>query len=285
MILVEPFFDSNTSTFSYVAYDPASKDAVVIDPVLDFDPLSATISFKSLDRVADFIAKNRLTVHLVTDTHVHADHMSGAHFLKKRLGVKSAIGSGFFKAQSHFCKLYDIDPTNYDQAYDIYLADGQHLDLGTLELTTISSPGHTPTCSCYLIDDALFVGDAIFQPELGCGRTDFPGGSAHDLYQSITKHIFDLPDETRIFVGHDYPKDNEDPAPKTSVLEEKRHNILLAQSTKKEDFIAIRNQRDQHLALPRLMLFVMQVNALGGQLPYVDAKGQHFLRVPLTIET
>lgn len=281
MITVKPFFDKDTSTFSYVVYDEDTKDAVIIDPVLDFEPLSATVSFWSLGRLCDFVTDMGLKVQLVADTHAHADHMSGAHFLKKRLSVPSAIGEGFFKTRDYFANFYDIDPQSYEPAYDLLLSHHQTLSVGSLTIKTLLTPGHTPTCAAYLIDDALFSGDAIFQEALGCGRTDFPGGSAQTLYRSITEQIFSLPDSVRIFVGHDYPKENGEPRADTSVLAAKKNNVIINETVTESQFVRKRQTRDLTLPLPRLLLLAMQVNILGGQLPKLGPR--HALTIPLTV--
>lgn len=278
MIGIKTFFDNSTSTFTYVVYDPQSKDAIVIDPVVDFTPESGQFSLSGINEICNFINSQKLMVRLVTDTHVHADHITGTYFLKKRLGVESAIGQGFIQVQEHFAKRYQLDMSQYERPYDHLLSHNQQLSLGTLRLKTLHTPGHTPSCCAYLIDDALFSGDALFKPEMGCGRTDFPGGCAQTLYRSITEQIYTLPDHTRIFVGHDYPKDGQEPQPQTSVFSSKTDNVLINQTTTEQDFVKERTDRDQSLAPPRLQLFCMQINILGGQLP-----DKNFLKIPITV--
>jgi glyoxylase-like metal-dependent hydrolase (beta-lactamase superfamily II) len=283
MTNVASFFHKETSTFTHVVYDAITKEAIIIDPVLDFEPLDATISFKSLNQICNFITQNGLLVRLVIDTHIHADHMSGSYFLKKRLSVPSAIGENFSTTQKYFAHFYDIDLTRYEKAYDIYLTENNVLSFASLTIKTFFTPGHTPTCATYLIGDALFVGDTIFQPSIGCGRTDFPGGSAQSLFKSITQHIFNLPNNTKIFVGHDYPKENEAPRPETRVIEVKKKNVMINESTSEEVFITQRKSRDQSLLLPKLYLFALQVNLLGGQLPFLNDEKKKSLTIPLTI--
>lgn len=267
---IKPFFHQDTKTFTYVVYK--DNDAVIIDPVLDFNQSSTTIGFNALDEIVAFIEKEHLEPKVVLDTHMHADHMSGAYYLKKRLKVKSAIGRNFLTSQEYFAKYFEMAvPKN---AYDILLEEGTS-SFGQIKVKTMFTPGHTPSCAAYLIEDALFSGDALFNPELGCGRCDFVGGSALDLYNSITKKIFAENPDTRIFVGHDYPKAGE-PKPETSVKATKEQNILINAKTSKEDFIEVRTKRDQSLSPPMLMPYAIQVNICGGKLP------EKFLKVPIS---
>ncbi len=259
---VKPFFHNDTKTFSYVVFDAQSLDAVIIDPVLDFDLVTQRISFEAVDQICDFLNQENLTPQLILDTHLHADHLSGAFFLKKRLDVKSAIGKNFLVSQDHFAKVYEITP---EQSYDLLL-DEKEIKLASLSLKTMFIPGHTASCAGYLFGDAFFCGDALFLPEMGCGRTDFPLGSAEDLYKSITQKIYKLPDNTRIFVGHDYPKD-ENAHSETSVLKSKNENILIPAQKSQEVFVAERNKRNENLTPPRLLHYALQVNICGGKLP------------------
>ncbi len=277
MIRVEPFFHQDTSTFTYVVFDELTRDALIIDPVLDFDPISAKISDDSLQIIYSFIVENKLQTQLVLDTHIHADHLTGSYIAKKHLGVKSAIGRGFLLSQAYFSLLYQIDPSAFEPAYDDYFSHQEERLCGSLKITTLFTPGHTPTCSSYLIGDRLFVGDVLFNPSLGCGRTDFPGGSAEDLYEAVDQQIFTLPDDIRILVGHDYPSENNLPLCQSTVLEQKHHNVMLNRNLTKAEFIAKREDRDQNLALPRLFFYAMQINLLGGQLPK-----DNFLKIPIT---
>jgi glyoxylase-like metal-dependent hydrolase (beta-lactamase superfamily II) len=283
MLSVKSFFHKDTNTFSYVAFDSKSKDAIVIDPVLDFVPFNATISLTSLNEIAEFIINNQLKLALVLDSHVHADHMTGAYYLKKRFKVPSAIVKGFFTTQKYFEKIYGIDPIHYEAAYDLYLSHEQSLNLGSLCLKIFFTPGHTPACASYLIEDSLFCGDVLLQPELGCGRSDFPGGSAKSLYQSVTTCIYSLPDQTKLFIGHDYPKINSMPKCQTTVFESKKNNIFLNEKISEQEFILKREIKDKTLSLPRLYTHVMQVNILGGQLPFNNSISKASLTIPLNL--
>lgn len=267
MISVTPLFEPQTSTFTYVVYDQ-NGDALIIDPVLDYDPTSSSITTASIERVLTFISENHLRPQLVLDTHIHADHMTGARTLADRIQVKTAIGKEFRQVQKHFAPLLGLEHETkmLEDAYDLLLSDAQELKAGSLSITSIMVPGHTPSCMAYLIGDALFSGDALFQPELGCGRTDFPGGSAAVLFRSIKERIYVLDPKTRLFVGHDYPKAPESPRAQSSVEASREKNILINDSTMKEAFIKEREARDQKLAMPRLFHASMQVNIVGGRI-------------------
>lgn len=276
MLVVEPFFHEYTSTFTYIVFDGITHDAIIIDPVLDFDPLTATVFDDSLQNLYAFIKKKKLKTHLILDTHIHADHLTGAYFMKKHLGIKSAIGQGFLLSQPYFSLLYKIDPASYAPAYDDYFGHKEDRKYGSINITTLFTRGHTPTCCSYLIGDMLFVGDALFSPSLGCGRTDFPGGSAKDLYEAVYQQIFTLPDHIKIMVGHDYPSENNLPRCQSTVFEQKHHNVMLNQNLRITDFIAKREAKDQSLTPPRLFFYAMQINLLGGQLPK-----DNFLKIPV----
>lgn len=267
MIRINHFFHKNTSTFTYVVIDENTKHALIIDPVLDLDAPSGTLSYQALNDLIDFVEQEKFHVQAILDTHVHADHVTGAHYLRERWRVPSVIGEGFIKTQHYFKEIYGIDVTHYPEAYNVKLAHKQDASFGSFKLKALATPGHTPACTALLLEDALFSGDTLFQPNLGCGRADFPGGSARDLFLSITRQIFPLPDETRIFVGHDYPKELKAPVPETSVVESKKNNILINEAVPEAQFIAEREKRDKTLALPNLMLLAMQINILGGQIP------------------
>jgi glyoxylase-like metal-dependent hydrolase (beta-lactamase superfamily II) len=259
---VKPFFHLESSTFTYVIYDEKTLDALIIDPVLDFDPLTFKPSLTSLKEVISFIEQHSLKPQMVLDTHLHADHLTGAYYLKERLNIPSAIGKNFLISQEYFCKFYEIEKTD---AYDLLLEEGQ-VACKNFDLKVIFTPGHTASCTAFLINNALFCGDTLFNPDIGCGRADFPLGSAQDLFYSIKK-IYNLPDSTQIFVGHDYPKDGNSPRANTSIMLSKKQNIMINDQVEEARFIYERQKRDQGLPAPRLMNFAMQVNILGGRLP------------------
>jgi len=286
VVTTTAFFDAATFTFSYIVFDPESRDAVIIDPVLDYDPLSAAISCTSLMRLRDYLEQSELRARLILDTHVHADHMTAAFYAKRLFNIPSAIGENFLSSQAYFARLFGLEDklNSYEPAYDSLLKHKQIIKAGTLNIKTLLTPGHTPSCASFLIEEALFSGDALFQPELGCGRTDFPGGSAEVLYKSVKTIIYSLPENTKIYVGHDYPQSQDDPRCMTTVGECKRKNIMLDDQLSQEAFVSKRAQKDQSLQPPKLLLPAMQVNILGGQLPHAHQQGQRYLRLPLSLD-
>lgn len=283
MISIKPFFHHDSKTFSYIVHDEMSKDGIVIDPVLDFAPKTFTVSHVAIDGLCEYIAKSQLRIHLIVDTHLHADHLSGSQALQQRVSAKTAIGAGFIASQKYFAAHYEIDPKDYGPAYDQYLEHNQIITAGSLSLKTLFTPGHTPTCTSILIDDAIFVGDTLFQPYLGCGRTDFPGGSAHTLFYSIKEQLYTLPDHYRIFVGHDYPADNKEPHAETTVELSKQTNIMLNDRISEQEFIQGRQARDKTLTPPDLLPYAMQVNILGGKIPKKSPQGKAFLCMPVDV--
>lgn len=281
---IHPLFDVTTATFSFIVYDPKTRDAIIIDPVLNFDLFSATISHTSMEEIKNFVKEHHLSVHLVLDTHVHADHMTATYYLKKIFKVPSAIGGGFKKSQDYFSNFYGLNVKDYEPAYEHLLNHGQTITAGSIEIKALAVPGHTPSCTAYVINDNVFSGDTLFQPQLGCGRADFPGGSARDLYHSIKEHLYALPDHYTLWVGHDYPSEGQAPQAKSTILEEKTNNRLIKKSTTLEQFIEEREKKDKTLGTPRLLLPSLQVNIVGGQLPHADAAGRQLLSIPLTVK-
>ena len=280
---IKTFFDANTYTLTYVVSDPDTRDAVVIDPVLDLDTLAWRIHTTSADEVAGYVKENGLQVHWILDTHAHADHLTGMEVLKERLSAKGAIGSEITAVQQLFRDVFDLPedfPTDGSQ-WDALLADGEVVQAGSLKIETLHTPGHTPACVTYKIGDALFTGDAIFMPDQGTGRCDFPKGSAEDLYDSITQKIYSQPDSTRIFVGHDYQPGGRELAWETTVGEQKQRNIQLTGATAREQFIELRTARDAKLSPPRLILQSLQVNLDAGKLPEASGNGRRYLQMPL----
>ncbi len=279
-MIITPFFDQSTATFSYVVHDADSHDAIIIDPVLDFDPLNACISSKALAPLCRFIEEQKLIVRLVLDTHVHADHMTGAFYAKELFKVKSGIGLGFIKSRDYFREVYAIDTNEYAPAYDFLFKHEEEFSAGSIAIKALLVPGHTPSCTAYIIGENVFSGDAIFQPSLGCGRADFPGGSAVELYHSI-QALYRLPEHFRMWVGHDYPAEGKEALSNVSVGENKQHNRLITAKTSLEEFMNARENKDKTLSPPRLLWPAMQINILGGQKPRANAKGQRFLKIPL----
>lgn len=280
---IKHFFDSITSTLTYVVYDQDTLDAVVIDPVWDYDPASGKLSTKSMDPVVAFVKEMNLRPHYVMETHAHADHLSSSQLFKNFFpNIKVAIGERITEVQKVFKKVFNLNDLNTTGSdFDILLKEGEVLQAGSLKIKTLFTPGHTPACASYLIEDAIFTGDALFMPDSGTGRCDFPAGSAENLYDSVTGKIYSLPANTRIFVGHDYQPNGRELMYQTTVDEEKNKNIQLKGHTSKEDFIKFRQERDATLAAPKLLLPSIQVNIRAGQLPAAEENGMRYLKLPL----
>ncbi|KHD89300.1 MAG: hypothetical protein OM95_03990 [Bdellovibrio sp. ArHS] len=280
---IKHFFDPGTFTLTYVAYDSQSKDAVVVDPVWDFDQATGKLSTKAMEPVVEFLQAQRLQPYFVLETHAHADHLSSSQLFKNVFpSVKVAICERITEVQKTFkafFNLSDLDATGKD--FDVLLKDGQILEAGSLKIKVLATPGHTPACVSYLIGDALFSGDAIFMPDSGTGRCDFPHGSAELLYKSITERIYTLPDATRIFVGHDYQPQGRELRYQTSVAEQKEKNIQLAGHVSEKDFVQFRKQRDSTLAAPKLLIPSLQVNIRAGHLPPAESNGVSYIKTPL----
>jgi glyoxylase-like metal-dependent hydrolase (beta-lactamase superfamily II) len=282
---VKAIYDEATATVTYVVFDASTRDAVVIDPVLDYDPASSKVSMESLDKLEKLLKSENLTPHLSLETHAHADHLSGAQELKKRFPkIVIAVGARITDVQSVFKKIYNL-PDHFipnGAQFDRLLKDGETFSAGSIKIEVIYTPGHTPACVSYLIGDALFTGDAIFMPDTGTGRCDFPSGSSEMLYQSIAGKLFKLPDSTRVFVGHDYKANGTREAKwETTIGEEKALNIQLKASTSKDEYRKMRDARDANLAAPRLLLPSIQVNIGGGRLPEPEANGTSYLKIPI----
>jgi len=282
---IQEFFDPETFTLTYAVFDAISRDAVIIDPVLDYEPCSAETSTKSVDRVLAFVESKQLRVHYVLETHAHADHISAAQILRKRLGAKVAIGARITEVQATFREIFDLGSalaTDGSQ-FDRLLEDGELLRAGTLTIEMLATPGHTPACMTFKIGDALFTGDALFIEDYGTGRCDFPKGSAHDLYASVHDRLYALPDATRVFVGHDYLPSGRSLRFETTLGASKRDNIQLKASTSLEDYVRFRTARDATLKAPRLLLPSVQLNVNAGRLPTPHANGRRYLSVPLNL--
>ncbi|WP_134725912.1 MBL fold metallo-hydrolase [Paracoccus luteus] len=277
------FFDEATNTLTYVVRDPASDRAAIIDSVLDFDYGSGRTDTRSAQAVADFVRDKGLTVEWVLETHVHADHLSAAPWLQQQLGGRIGIGDGITVVQDTFGKVFNEgtafrrDGSQFDRLF----SDGDSFSIGGLTGRVLHTPGHTPACLTYVIGDAAFVGDTLFMPDYGTARCDFPGGSAAVLFRSI-QTILALPDETRIFVGHDYlPEGRSAFQWETTVGAQKQGNIHIGGNRSADEFVAMRERRDATLATPRLIIPSLQVNMRAGQLPEPEEDGTRFLKVPL----
>ncbi|MBX3248281.1 MAG: MBL fold metallo-hydrolase [Myxococcales bacterium] len=281
---IRAFYDEPTYTLTYVVWDEATKDAIVIDPVLDYDPLASQTSTKSLRELETFVIEEGLKVHWVLETHAHADHLSGSQYLKAKLGAGVVIGEHIQIVQKTFKGIFDLleqFPTDGSQ-FEHLVQDGETLKAGSLDIEVIATPGHTPACVTYKIEDALFTGDALFMDDYGTGRCDFPAGSASDLYDSIQK-LYAFPDATRVFVGHDYQPGGREVKWETTIGKSKANNPQLKGSTKKDEFVKMREARDATLAPPRLIFQSVQVNVDAGRLPDPHGNGKRYLALPLNL--
>jgi glyoxylase-like metal-dependent hydrolase (beta-lactamase superfamily II) len=283
---IQSFFDPATFTLTYVVYDPASRDAVVIDPVLDFDPLSAQTSLGSVQRLAAFVREQQLTLRHVLETHAHADHLTAAQYLKRQFGASIVIGARITEVQATFKQVFDL-PASFavdGHQFDCLLADGQGLHAGSLHIEAIGTPGHTPACLTYKIGDALFTGDALFIEDYGTGRCDFPRGSAEELYASVHDKLYRQPEHLRVFVGHDYQPGGRALRYETTIGVSKRQNVQLREETTKEEFVSFRTARDKTLTAPRLLFPSVQVNIDAGRLPPAHGNGTRYLQIPLNLK-
>ncbi|WP_108508161.1 MBL fold metallo-hydrolase [Polynucleobacter acidiphobus] len=282
--IVKAFFDQGTWTFTYVVYEKPNTPCVVIDSVLNYDPKSGRTKTKSADEVIAFVKEQGLTVDWILETHAHADHLSAAPYLQKHLGGKIAIGSHIQDVQKVFKGIFNLEsefPTNGSQ-FDYLIEEGLDLHAGNLTIHPLFVPGHTPACMAYVIGDAIFVGDTIFMPDVGTARCDFPGGNANTLYQSMQK-ILSYPDDTRLFMCHDYPPADRPIAYETTVGEEKRKNIHVHQGVTEAQFVEMRNQRDKTLEMPVLILPSIQVNIRAGHPPPAETNGKTYLKIPFNV--
>lgn len=280
---VEPFFHAGSSTWSYVVSGPGSAAAAIVDPVLDFDLASGRTATASAQALLDHVRRRGLEVTWILETHAHADHLSAGHWLKSHLpGARLAIGEGIREVQKTFRPIYNLGehfPVDGSQ-FDHLFAAGERFAIGTLEGRVIPTPGHTCDSSAYLVGDALFTGDSLFMPDGGTARCDFPGGNAAVLFRSIQR-LYQLPDETRVFVCHDYGPGGREVACQTSIGEQKRGNIHVRQDTGEADFVRLREERDRTLPMPALIIPSVQTNIRAGALPPAEDNGVRYLKIPL----
>ncbi len=279
---VEAFFDAATFTVSYVVSDPRTGRAAVIDPVLDYDPHSGRTATASADRLIKYVRDSNLSIDWILETHVHADHLSAAPRVREELGGTTAIGAQVSAVQSVFKDIFNLDELAVDGSqFDRLFDGGDTFKVGTIDAHVMATPGHTPACVSYLIGDSAFVGDTLFMPDYGTARTDFPGGSAATLYDSI-QNILSLPDDTRLFMCHDYKAPLRDVyAWETSVAEQRESNIHINKNVSEAEFVAMREGRDSTLGMPRLLLPSIQVNIRAGHLPIAESNGVQYLKIPL----
>ncbi|WP_185964587.1 MBL fold metallo-hydrolase [Aliikangiella marina] len=279
---VETFFDKPTFSFTHVVSDPTTGQAAIIDPVLDYDAAAINISQQSAQKLLDYIEANRLTVKWLLETHVHADHLTAAHWLKQQTGAPTAIGEGIKQVQETFNQIYELEGSaaGNQSDFDMLLKDGDTLPLGELTIQVMATPGHTPACCTYLVDDAAFVGDTLFMPDYGTARCDFPAGDAQTLYQSIQKTLA-LAADTRLFMCHDYMPGGRELQWVTTVAEQKAKNIHINDTISETAFVEMRTTRDQQLSVPKLILPALQINMRAGRLPEPSSSGVSFLKLPI----
>ena len=281
---IQHFFDAATSTLSYVVYKQDQGFAVVIDPVWDFDLASGRLSDGSVSAIVEYLQEHKLAVSHIIETHVHADHLSGAQILKSQFPeARLVINARITKVQEFFKSVYNMKedlPVDGSQ-FDYLVEDFETFAAAGLQIKAIPTPGHTPICTSFLVEDAVFTGDAMFMPDFGTGRCDFPSGSAKDLYLAITEQLYKLPDATRVFVGHDYQPGGRDLKFETTIGEQKRDNIQLKSSATLEEFVSFREKRDAVLSAPKLLYPSLQVNIRGGRIPREEDNGISYLKIPL----
>lgn len=280
---IKAFFDEATFTVSYVVWDKDTKDCAVIDSVLDYDAASGRTNKESANEIIAFIKENGLKLGLIMETHVHADHLSAAPYIKEQLGGETAIGAEITTVQNVFGKIFNAG-SEFERdgsQFDRLLNEGDKFQIGELEGYAIHTPGHTPACMTYVIGDAAFVGDTLFMPDFGTARCDFPGGDARQLYRSIKK-VLALPPETRLFMCHDYKAPGRDEYKwETTVAEERANNIHVNDNISEDEFVDMRTTRDATLAMPKLILPSVQVNMRAGHMPPAEDNGTRYIKIPV----
>jgi glyoxylase-like metal-dependent hydrolase (beta-lactamase superfamily II) len=281
-ITTQAFFDPSTGTMTYVVSSNADRHAAIIDPVLDYDFKSGSTSTVSADLVESYLKAKNLTVDWILETHAHADHLSGAHYLKERVGGRIAIGENIRTVQSTFKAVFNLGAefAADGRQFDYLFSDGEVFNIGNVQAVAMLVPGHTPADLAYRIEDSVFVGDTLFMPDVGTARADFPGGDAHALYRSIHK-VLALPLKTQLFVCHDYPPASRQAQWQTTVAEQREKNIHVHDGVSEEQFVAMRTARDGTLDMPSLIIPAIQVNIRAGEMPDPEANGVRYLKVPL----
>lgn len=280
-ISVNPFYHQDSGTISYLLVDAASKSAVIIDSVLDFDIASGKLDASLADAQLRFAHQHKLNIEWIFETHAHADHLSAATYLKNKTGAKTVIGKGICNVQQHFSHVYDNSQSSPGSEFDYLVSDAQVIQFGQHEITVLATPGHTDDSVSYLIDGNVFVGDTLFMPDGGTARCDFPGGDAEQLWESIER-IHSLPGDTKIWVCHDYQPGGRSLKMQTTVTESRLQNIHANEAVSKADYVKMRNERDATLAVPRLLYPSLQVNLRGGRLPEPAKNGVRYISIPLT---
>jgi glyoxylase-like metal-dependent hydrolase (beta-lactamase superfamily II) len=279
---VETFHDPQTATFTHIVVDQATKKCAVIDSVMDYDQDAARVSTKSADKVIAYVNENGLTNEWILETHIHADHITASFYLKEHIGGKQAMGAGIKDVLALWVPKFDTSedtPISGDQ-FDALFNDGDTFKIGSLDVTVWHTPGHTPACASYLVEDAIFVGDTMFAPHIGTARVDFPGGSAKDMYETIQR-FYSLPDETRMFLCHDYPKDGEQAKAVITVGEAKATNVMIKPDTSMEEYIEKREARDSQLPVPKLLYPSIQTNMRLGDFGVKSPNGLQYIKIPV----
>ena len=278
----QAFFDTGTWTVTYIVWDRATRRAAIVDPVLDYDFKSGHTGTASADRVLAYVEAERLQVDWILETHAHADHLSGARYLQGKVGGKVAIGENIREVQATFKKIYNLERSFLPDGsqFDHLFKDGETFMIGEVEATALLVPGHTPADMAYRVDDAVFVGDTLFMPDVGTARADFPGGDAHTLYRSI-RRLLALPPETTMYVCHDYPPKGREAAWQTTVAAQRAGNIHVRDDISEDAFVAMRKARDATLEVPTLILPSIQVNVRAGQMPPAESDGVSYLKIPI----
>ncbi len=282
--VIQAFFDEATNTITYLVIDPKTLEAAIVDPVLDYDHRSGKARTDSADRVLEAVRLQGVEVKWIIETHAHADHLSAAPYLKFKTAAKVGIGEHIRDVQLIFRSFFNLDDVSGNGSeFDHLFKDGESFKLGTLDVEVIHTPGHTPACVSYRIGDAVFVGDTLFMPDYGTARTDFPGGSAEQLYRS-SQRLLSMPDETRLFMCHDYKAPGRDVYEwETTVKAERERNVHLGGDVSKEQFVAMRQARDATLPAPTLLLPSIQVNIRAGKLPQAESNGVRYLKIPMRL--
>lgn len=282
MIDIKTFFDPDTATFSHIVSDKQTSKAAIIDSVLNYDQFSGRSKTDSADQIIKYIEDNNLSVEWILETHIHADHLTASNYLKEKLGGKIGIGSKILDVLKLWIPIFntstdtEFDASQFDKLFD----DNEKFKIGSVEVQVIHTPGHTPACACYIIEDNVFVGDTLFMPDNGTARTDFPGGSAEQMYNSIQR-ILSLPENTKIHTCHDYPPAGREAQNISTVSEQKEKNILINSGISKEEYIKIRNKRDEGKAVPKLLLPSIQVNLRAGKFGHKENNGTSYIKIPV----
>jgi glyoxylase-like metal-dependent hydrolase (beta-lactamase superfamily II) len=278
---VDAFFDKRTCSVQYIVSDPTTGHCALIDPVLDYDEKSGSIATTSADALLARVKERGLTVEWVLDTHPHADHLSACDYLKERTGAKTAIGERIVEVQRLWKEIYNLGDLKADGSqWDCLFADGDDFQIGNMDVRVVFSPGHTLASITYVVGDAAFIHDTLFMPDFGTARCDFPGGDARALWRTIQR-ILALPNDTRLFSGHDYMPGGRAPSWESTVASQKAQNTHLVQARTEDEFVAMRQERDAKLPMPKLILHALQVNMAGGRLPVPERNGARYLKIPL----